>query len=250
MKSLFFHVLLVGLVLLSARAGAVPLTLVAEAYPPLIEFHKDVATGPMVNAARQLLAQNGIDAHFVSMPTTRIVGTLPSNLGVCAFAIPFDPGLAETATFVAKVAPISLSVFGVRPDLHTVRNVQDLRGYRVGALDIQEVRDLLDFAGIRYQPVTAGGNGTGMLAAGRFDVWIGDDTTQMATGTPKMRKLFGLARLERWVACEKSTPAKILLAVRTAFKEGVLAASTRPLWRENGLESYFNDARKQFLQKN
>jgi len=235
---------LVATVLTSSLAHADTVNFIVDVYPPFITRHGQETAGPMIESVKLLLAHQHIEPVFEVMPTSRILRVLPQSAKTCAFAIPFDPSLAETVIYLARVAPITLSVFSARKDMQALRNVEELRGYQIGALDIAEIRDLLDSHGIRYFPIRPEADATRMLLAHRFDLLISDSEMEIQRDSNEINKVMTLARVERWLACEKSMPPATLSALRTALKEGVFPPDTRSIWDQQGLGDFYNGARK------
>jgi hypothetical protein len=226
--------------------AATHIEIVGDAYPPFIQEKNGTLAGPFVDAFDALLREHGIEAHYSAMPTKRIMELLPSRSNTCALAIHFSPGWAETVTYVGRVAPITLSVYARRGGVTQLGNIENLRQHSVGAIDIAEVRDLLGTNSIPYNPIPFTADGMKMLEAHRFELLISDSQLEFAHGSNDVVRIFTLARLERWLACQQAVPSTTLGALRMALKEGVYAKSTRPIWERYQMSDFYEQVRHQW----
>ncbi|WP_374350305.1 hypothetical protein [Chitinimonas sp.] len=226
-------------------ASAAPLKLVGEPYPPYLVESKAGLGGPFAEAITSLLKAEGIEVQFQALPFRRLLLEVGKQENSCALAVYFSPSDAETLNYVARLAPLTLAVYARAGEVGRLSNLENLRKYSVGAIDIAEVRDLLGASAIPYAPIAFANTGPAMLKARRFDLLISDASQQMIkqAGVP-IDRVFTLARVERWLACNPALPPKTVAALRRVLREGVLAESVRPIWRRHGLEDYFDQSRR------
>lgn len=229
-------------------ARGAPLTVFGEAYPPFLLAERGQLSGPYVEAFSTLLRPLRLDIRYVELPVKRAMQDLARHPDSCILAAPFSPGEAETMSYVGRLAPITISVYALRGQSGRIRNIEDLRGHRLGAIDIAEVRDLLGTAGIAYQPLPLSNNGVQMLAARRFDLLVSDVQPELMNAVEQkaVQRAFTLARVERWLACRPDLPPATLAALRSTLREGLFAESLRPVWVKHGLEGYFDAIRRQW----
>lgn len=252
MRLFFIRAMALSLALIPVAKATESLEIYADVYPPFVDYRSGRLSGPFIDAFDALLKEHGISAHYSTMPSKRIMQLLPQKPNSCALAVHFSPGDAETVSFVAPVSPITLSVYGLREKPMTIHNIEDLRRYSVGVIDIAEARDLLDASNIPYVPVPFAAHAREMLEARRFDLLISDSELELESGSSNITRIFTLARLERWLACQNSLPPKTLRALRQALQDGVYAESVRPIWKRYELASHFDQVRHEWesRQKN
>lgn len=251
MKALWIGLVAVGLWCgnLVAAPSPVVLDVYADAYPPFIREEDGVLRGPYVDAFRQLVAAEGIQVHFKRMPAKRQISVLRQQMGSCGLAVHFSAQGAETLRYVARVAPITVAVYTVDDSIGPLSNIEALRNYRIGAMDIAELNELLDNASIRYQPLIKADSAVAMLQAGRFDLLISDILPELVVSPshePKIRRVMVLARVERWLACNPQLPSEQIQALREALRQGVFADSVAEIWQRDGLRSVYDHVRREW----
>ncbi len=237
-----------ALTLFAASASATQvLKIFVEPDPPFVLLRDGKPAGPYLEALEALLAKQDLSLQVSLMPHRRISAMLPSSPGSCGLAINFSPGEAETLSFVGRVAPLKLSVYALK-GAPSVRNIEALRPYRVGAVDMADVRDLLGAADIAYEPVSPSAQRVGMLQRKRFDYLISDERPGMLDGDSgsQVQRVFVLARVDRWMACHSGLPPALLAALRLALQEGLFAESVRPIWVRAGLRPYYQEVRSEW----
>jgi len=125
-----------------------------------------------------------------------------------------------------------------------------LRNYRIGAIDVAELRELLDNAAIRYELLPKAGQGIAMLQAGRFDLLISDVLPELVSapvqGKPVQRVMV-LARVERWLACHPQLPPSTVKRLRAALTLGVFDDAMADIWQRYGLSSVYNGVRREWI---
>ncbi|QNM98479.1 hypothetical protein [Chitinimonas koreensis] len=228
---------------LGRAAAAERLDVYGEPYPPFLLDRQGTLAGPYAEAFAALLRQQGIEARFVSMPVKRLMLQLESQPNSCGLALNFAPGAAETLNYLGRVAPITVSVYANAGQSVRLSNIEDLRRYRVGAIDIAELRDLLDTAGIAYEPLAQSSRGFSMLGAHRFDLLLSDLLPELDAGGAGIVRVFTLARFERWVACNSGIAPATAGKLRKALAEGLFAQSVQPIWARYRLQAYYDDVR-------
>lgn len=223
------------------------LKILAEVDPPFVTVLDGVPGGPYIEALQALLARDGLRLQVSLMPKRRISAILPSSPGSCGLALNFSPGEAETLSYVGRVAPVKLSVYALK-QTPRVGNIEELRPYRVGAVDMAELRDFLGAADIRYEPVSPAAQRAGMLLRKRFDYLVSDDRPDMfeGEGAGQVQRVFVLAQVDRWLACHPGLPPRLLASLRQALQEGLFAESLRPVWVRAGLLRYFELVRREW----
>ncbi|WP_137936137.1 hypothetical protein [Chitinivorax sp. B] len=235
---------------MAAAKAAVTLDVYADAYPPFLNIHKNSLRGPMVEAFAKLMAQRGITPRFIAQPTKRVMLTIATTPNSCGLAVNFSPGDAETITYVARIAPVTIAVYARKDWNHVIKSVADLKSHSIGAIDIAEIRDLLDLAGIRYEPLAKTSSGMRMLAAARFDLLISDLNPEYLTGKDQqahdIHNVLTLARLDRWLACNPKIDSTTLSTLRRTLKTGLFNESTQIIWQQHGLVAYWREAMQEW----
>ncbi|MFN3810627.1 MAG: hypothetical protein ACK4S6_08435 [Roseateles asaccharophilus] len=233
--------------LLSPAAARQTLQVFAEPDPPFIELRDGRPGGPYIEALQALLAPHRVSLTVTLMPRRRISATLPSSPGSCGLALNFSPGEAETISYVARVAPLKLAVYALK-GAQAVSNIEDLRPYRVGAVDIADLADLLGSADIRYEPVSPVAQRAGMLQRKRFDYLLSDERPGIleSPGEPRVERVFVLAQVDRWLACHPGLSPALLGPLRQALHEGLFAESVRPIWVRAGLGPFYERVRREW----
>ncbi|PHV13169.1 hypothetical protein CSQ89_01875 [Chitinimonas sp. BJB300] len=231
----------------SQIACAERLAIYGDVYPPFLLEQNGELTGPYAEAFAVLVKQQGIEVRYTALPIKRVLQVVERQPNSCGLALHFSPGLAETLSFVGRVAPVTVSVFAKQGKVGQLNNIEDIRRYSVGTIDIAEVRDLLDIAGINYEPLNQASRGLSMLVANRFDLLLSDTLPEFATTeASNVTRVFTLARFERWVACNNQTDPAVANKLRKALAERLFAESLRSIWKRYGLEDYFDDVRQKW----
>jgi len=236
-----------GLTLVGTACAAPEMTLqvYADTYPPFLIEQGGRLAGPYADAFASLARQQGIAVQYSAMPIKRLLQQVERQPNSCGLAVNFSPGEAETLRYVGRVAPITLTVFARKDSTAKINNIEDLRKFRVGAIDIAEVRDLLDTANIRYEPLAMANRGMAMLQAGRFDLLISDARPDMlGEAREGVVRIFTLAQVERWVACHPTMVPSLVSKLRAALVEGVFAQSVRADWARYDLADYYEQVRR------
>lgn len=228
-------------------AAQTTLQILAEADPPFVTVREGAPGGPYIGALRALLAREGLSLQVSLMPKRRISATLPNSPGSCGLALNFSPGEAETLSYVGRVAPVKLAVYALK-QAPRVGNIEELRPYRVGAVDMAELRDFLGAADIAFEPVSPAAQRAGMLLRKRFDYLVSDDRPDMflGEGAAQVQRVFVLAQVDRWLACHPGLSPRLLATLRRALQEGLFAESLRPIWARAGLTSYYERVRREW----
>jgi hypothetical protein len=230
---------------LAGPVAAATLEVFGSPYPPLLLERQGGLGGPFAAAFEQLAHAQGIAVSYVSVPERRVLLETGHKADRCALGVPFDPGASETLSYVGPLAPITLAVYARRGALpRPIGNVSELGRYPVGALDGSEVRDILLTAGVPYQPLGDAAKGWRMLAADRFRLLVSDQPPPPDLPASAFVRVFTLARLERWVACQAGTAPATLAALRRALREGAFSAASRPIWQHYRLDSYYLAVRR------
>ncbi|GAB3251803.1 hypothetical protein [Chitinimonas naiadis] len=229
----------------AVAAPPVVLDVYGEAYPPFLSERDGGLGGPYADAFASLARQQGITVQYKAMPVKRLLQVVERQPNSCGLAVNFAPGEAETLRYVGRIAPITLTVFARKGGAARINNIEDLRKHRIGAIDIAEVRDLLDTANIRYEPLAMANRGVAMLQAKRFDLLISDARPELVTSyADGVERVFTLAQVERWVACNPAIAPGIVAKLRKALAEGVFAGSVRGEWLRYDMGPYFDQVRR------
>ena len=227
------------------------LTIYADAYPPFIQHDEGKLSGPYIDAFTQLATAQGIRVHYQPLPIKRVMARVASQPGSCSLAVSPSPAYAGQVRYVAKVAPIILAVYARQGEVTRLNNIEALRNYRIGAMDVPELSELLDSAAIRYEPLTKSSSGIAMLQLGRFDLLVSDVLPELVVADqagPSIQRVMILARVERWLACHPQLPPAQLNALRLAMDEGVFATSVARVWQRYGLSSVYDEVRREWVE--
>lgn len=251
MKKWWFTILLLAWMGRTGLAATptMELNVYADAYPPFIVHQDGKLSGPYIDAFTQLAAEQGIQVHYQPVPIKRVMKQVVSQPTSCGLAVNFAPGEAEILRYVARVAPITLAVYARQGDVGKLNNIEALRNYRVGAIDVAELNELLDNAAIRYEPLAKSKSGIAMLQAGRFELLVSDvlpELVEVDNTGPQIERVMILARVERWLACNSQLPTTELNALRKAMHDGVFADSVAKIWEHYGLSSVYDEVRKEW----
>ncbi|MGL4204642.1 MAG: substrate-binding periplasmic protein [Aeromonadaceae bacterium] len=230
-------------------ASPIRLTIYADSYPPFILHDGGKLSGPFIDAFTQLAAEHGIGVQYQPVPAKRVMKRIASQADSCGLAVNFSPGEAEVVRYVARVAPITLAVYARQGEVGQLHNIEALRNYRVGAIDVAELNQLLDNAAIRYEPLAKSGSGIAMLQVGRFDLLVSDVLPELVEhdkSGPKIERVMVLARVERWLACNSHLSATALGALRQAMQDGLFADSVAPIWQRHRLTAFYDEVRSEW----
>jgi polar amino acid transport system substrate-binding protein len=229
-----------------SRASEPPLSVLVEEYPPFVVDQDGHAAGPYVEAFQQLMQEHDMHIHVELMPIRRAMTMAQATPGVCVLAIDYAPSDAEVLHYLGRVAPMYVWAYARHGDGVRVHSIADLSHYTVGIEDIADVRQQLDDAGIRYSVLSQKMKGPQMLQAHRFEVLISDVGAELEAGSSGITidRLYTVASVERWVACNPHSDTAAMNAMRGALSEGLFAESVRDIWSRYGLEDYFLRARK------
>ncbi len=248
----WMNLLLWGLLLtgsLNSWAASPVIEVYADLYPPFIILQGGQLSGPYIDAFTQLAQEQGIAVHYQPMPVRRLMKQLAVQPNSCGLAVNFAPGEAETLRYVGRVAPITLAVYARAGAVGKLANLEQLRQYRIGAIDVAELNELLDNAAIRYEPLAKAGNGIAMLQANRFDLLVSDVLPELLMVKQErgaIERVMVLARVERWLACHPGLPPAELNGLRKALQVGVFADSVQGIWSRYGLLPVYEEVRREW----
>lgn len=231
-------------------SAAPVLNIYADPYPPFIQFNGESLSGPYVDVFARLAQQQGIEVHFQAKPMRRLLKIVATEPNSCGLGVHFSAENAETLRYVARIAPITLAVYARLGTVPQLSNIEALRNYRVGAIDVAELRELLDNAGIHYKLLPKASQGIAMLQAGRFELLISDVRPELVTTSvqgKQVQRVMVLARVERWLACHPQLPANILKPLRASLTLGVFDHSMADIWQQYGLSSAYEGVRREWI---
>lgn len=235
--------------LAGTQPQAAPITVLVEATPPFVVERPGPPAGPYVDAFLRLTAAHGVESKVLAVPVRRALLMAQQTPNTCVLALNYAPATAEVLLYVGRVAPMYIWAYGRHDAALPVSKLEDLKHYQVGSIDIAEVRQLLDEAGLKYESLPQANRGLQMLQARRFDVLLADVGPQLVAGQSGVRidKLFTALRVERWLACHPNTDPTTLGALRQSLKEGLFAEPVRDIWAHYGLEAYFQQVRQEWV---
>ncbi|MGY3947356.1 hypothetical protein BJP24_05960 [Aeromonas allosaccharophila] len=217
---------------------------------PFIQVSKEGLSGPYVDAFARLAQQQEIKIHFQAKPMRRLLKIVTTEPNSCGLAVHFSAENAETLRYVARIAPITLAVYARQGTVKPLSNIEALRNYRIGAIDVAELREILDNAAIRYELLPKAGQGIAMLQAGRFDLLISDVLPELVSAPAKgkpVQRVMVLARVERWLACHPQLPPNTVKRLRAALTLGVFDDAMADIWKQYGLSSVYNGVRREWI---
>ncbi|PHV12840.1 hypothetical protein [Chitinimonas sp. BJB300] len=234
-----------GVLGLGSGVLAAPVTVLVEAYPPFVVERDSTPSGPYVEAFLRLATEQGVKAQVITLPIRRAVTMAVKSTDYCVLALNFDPGIVNALTFLGRIAPMEIWVYS-RPGLAgEINRLSDLKNFRVGSIDIAEIRQLLESEGILYEALQISSRGLPMLMARRFDVLISDIGPALTTGKTKfaIERHFMVTQVGRWLACHPNTDPATLTALRQVARDGLFAESTQDVWAKYGLDEYYQRVR-------
>ncbi|MGQ5523887.1 hypothetical protein ACUHMQ_11565 [Chitinimonas sp. PSY-7] len=225
-----------------------PVTVLVETYPPFVIENAGTPSGPYVEAFVQLAAAQGIKAQVVTMPIRRAISTAVQNPGYCVLALNYTPTTVEGLSFLGRIAPMEIWVYSRQGLTGEINRLSDLKGFRVGSIDIAEIRQLLESEGVAYEALQINSRGLPMLMARRFDVLISDIGPALTASKAKypIERHFLMTRIERWLACNPSTEQGTLNALRQVARDGLFVESTQDIWIKYGLDDYYQRVRNEW----
>lgn len=232
-------------------ASAEPvLNIYADAYPPFIQIRAEGLSGPYVDVLTRLAKQRGIAVNLQAKPMRRLLKIVATEPNSCGLGVHFSAENAETLRYVARIAPITLAVYARQGTVKPLSNIEALRNYRIGVIDVAELREILDNAAIRYELLPKAGLGIAMLQAGRFDLLISDVLPELIA-TPargsKIQRVMVLARVERWLVCNPQLPSGTLKDLRASLTLGVFGDQMADIWQQYGLNSVYQGVRREWI---
>ena len=217
--------------------SATVLNVLADLYPPFLVRAGNGLSGPYADAFRFLLKKKGIEVNYRIVPAKRAFLELGGQSNSCALAVNFDQGQSEILNFVGVVAPITLMVYVSPGNKLQIHDLATMRKYRVGGMNIAEVRDSLGSAGVTFTPVERSALGFLMLQAGRFDSFVSDQAP--LPSSPPAQKTFELAEVDRWVVCNGQLPGPVINRIRSVLHQSIFSAETQPIWQSYGMLAYY-----------
>ncbi|MGY3852595.1 hypothetical protein ACW5W8_07095 [Aeromonas aquatilis] len=231
-----------------ASAGPV-LNIYADAYPPFIQVTGEQLSGPYVDVFARLAKQQGIEINLQAKPMRHLLKIVATEPNSCGLGVHFSAENAETLRYVARIAPITLAVYARQGTVKPLSNIEALRNYRIGAIDVAELREILDNAAIRYELLPKAGLGIAMLQAGRFDLLISDELPELITSPRhknRLQRVMILARVERWLVCNPQLSSGTLKDLRASLTLGVFGDQMADIWQQYGLNSVYQGVRREW----
>jgi len=243
------HLFPLALAVLLAPAWASPLHILVEPYPPFVVQRGLGLGGPYVDAFAQLAKQRGLVTTLESVPMRRALKAAQAAPGTCVLGVNYAAADAEVLLYVSPVAPVYIWAYSRHGANVHADTLAGLGHYSLGVVDIPEIRQLLEGAGLRYEYLPFNGKGLQMLQASRFDVLLSDVGPELgnAPAGTNVDRLFLVTRVERWLACNPATDPTSLAALRAGLHEGLFPEETRDIWSRYGLGSYFDTVRKEWV---
>ena len=234
---------------LAQCAQAAALTVLVEPYPPFVtEAAGGKLSGPYIDAFAQLAHRRGVEPAIQSMPVRRALLMAQKAPGTCVLAINYSAADAEVLLYLGRITPIYVWAYARHGDGTRASSLADLKQYSVGLSDIAEVRQMMDAASLHYDVLQQSTRGLQMLQARRFDILVSDIGPELAAKSAgaSLDRLFTVARVERWLACNPNTDPATLAALHAALKEGLFAEDVRDVWSKYGMADYFAQVRKEW----
>lgn len=243
------RVLLWVVTALPSVGWAAPLHVLVDPYPPFIVQREASVGGPYIDAFNELVKSHGLTAALESMPIRRALKQAQTKPDTCVLGVNYVAADAEVLLYVGRIAPVYVWAYSRQGANIHASTLAGLEHYSIGVVDIPEVRQLLEGAGLRYDYLPFNTQGLQMLRARRFDVLLSDIGPDLSGSHSGMGidRLFLVTRVERWLACNPGTDPASLAALRSALQEGLFAEQTRDIWTRYGLAAYFNQARKEWV---
>ncbi|SEE08879.1 hypothetical protein SAMN05421553_4006 [Pseudomonas anguilliseptica] len=235
--------------LLSLAHGALAngVTVLVEPYPPFVTERSGKISGPYVDSFEMIAQNRGIKTRIVSMPIRRALQFSQQTPDTCVLALNYSASDAEVLIYLSKITPIFIWAYARRDAQVEATSLNDLKNYKVSTVDMAEVRYLLDDAGIKYVPLHINALGLKMLNAKRFDVLLSDVSSELAAREEiAVTRLFTVAQLDRWLACNPKTDSATQAVLREALKEGLFSEETRAIWVSYGMGDYYKKVRNEW----
>lgn len=226
-----------------SQLQASPLILYGETTPPLLLEQGVSLSGPVADAFAALAKDQQLEIRYVVMPVRRLLGRIRQQPNSCGFAIHYSPGLAESVAYAGRLAPMTIAAYARPGEIPPLTSIQDLKRYRVGAIDVAEVRERLGDAGITFYPLPKAARGVEMLFAHRFDLLITDLDPGLMAKLPNhqpVAQVLRLGEVDRWVACHPATDPTKLAALRKILRLGLFSPRSQPIWQHYDLADYFD----------
>lgn len=234
----------------SINTCAEALQVFAEANPPFVmEGPGGKLYGPYAEAFNHMASAHGLQVSFSAMPARRAAVLMQRTPDSCMLAVNYSAANAEVMLYLGRITPVYVWAYARKVDGLRARSLSDLREHSVGLQEIAEIRQLLDAEGLQYALLPQSARGNQMLQAKRFDVLISDFGAELAASNEGLAldRLFTVARIDRWLACNPGTQPPVLAKLRAALREGLFASDVHDVWDRYGMSSYYARVRKEWL---
>lgn len=216
--------------------------LLSEAMEPFIKDNSGKLSGPFIEAFLKIATENKIELEFQKVPIRRALKDIEKLNNHCVFAANYSPETSETLLYVSRLSEIKIWAYSLKQRNININNIKNLNKYKIGAVDIAEVRDILSLNSIQYTPIFRSASAMQMLLSNRFDILIGDINLELLNkqDTKKIKQNIPIITVEKWLICNHNLSQQIVKKLKTAYVYGLFAPNTKEIWKKYDMIKFYN----------
>lgn len=225
---------LVSGVSLPARA----LVLLTEENPPLNFTRQGKVEGIGTAVVSEMVSRAGLKADIRVLPWAEAYAKAQSDADTCVFSTARFPARMPLFLWVGPIARGTYSVFGLPDFADKIGRVDDLKRYRIGAVDdargaylVQRQMNVVKFKADRDIPPRLT---TDPSKADGVDLWVSQawsaKDVARAAGVPEVKEVFSaILSQDYWLACSKQVPADQIRGMQKVLQEMIKDGTQRRL---------------------
>lgn len=222
--------------------------LLAETMEPFIIEKNDKLTGPFIEAFQIIANEHDIEFEFQKTPTRRGLKDIEKTPNHCVFSANYSPETSEILLYVSKLAQLKIWAYSAKKNNINLKSIQNLKKYKVGVIDIAEVKDILSLNGIQYSLIFKSDSAIKMLLSNRFDILISDINLDLLNkeDTKKIKPNLEIFKVEKWLICNNNLKQQLVKKLREALSEALFSSKTKEIWQKYNMIKFYNTNRIEF----
>ncbi|WGL60897.1 transporter substrate-binding domain-containing protein [Pigmentibacter sp. JX0631] len=236
------------LIFMSAFAQSNKITLLTEAMEPFITEKNQLLTGPFIEAFQKIANDQNIEYEFQKTPIRRGLKDIEKMPNHCVFSANYSPETSEILLYVSKLAQLKIWAYSAKKSNINLKSIQNLKKYKVGVIDIAEVKDILSLNGVQYSLIFKSDSAIKMLLSNRFDILVSDINLDLLNkdDTKKIKPNLEILTVEKWLICNNNLKQQLIKKLREALSEALFSTKTKEIWQKYNMLKFYTTNRNEF----
>jgi polar amino acid transport system substrate-binding protein len=230
----WLHVALI--VLAAGAAGAQPLALVTEDYPPFNMLEGSEVGGISTMIIREATRRAHIPAQFTLLPWSRALRLATIRSDTCIYSAVRTPEREAHFKWIGPLVDDKIALFARSDSDIRLNTMADAKAYRVGGYVADAYADYVVRQGVPVERAPADANNLPKLMVGHIDLWVagsisGAYRARVGGYAGRIRQVVAAgdpADTQMWLACNPGVDAatfkRLNEAVHDVLEDGGAAA--------------------------